>query len=136
MRTILITLLTTVLMATNAYADPPTLGMLQGSEVRMSVDFGGLNRSEVLHLHPDGTFSGNYERRRPVTRGSWESWTGSMNGRWSYAGDELCFEGRGLEYRGRSCYRLTKSNYSPRQWYGAHSGTGDIWSVFVYPRGS
>ena len=139
LRTISIAALTTTMVAglsvTGAQATPPSRAMLQGSEVRMSVDYGGLRRDEVLRLNPDGTFSGVFERRRPVTRGSAEKWSGSMSGRWTIAGGELCLDGRGLEYRGRSCYRLTKSPHSAHQWSGAHTGTGDVWQVFVHPRG-
>lgn len=136
MRTILLAAAAAILAAGTAQAAPPSRDMLAGAEIRRNAEFGGIRRYEVLQLAPDGSFTGVYEKTRPVTRGSAEHWSGTMRGRWSLEGGELCFEGSGLEYRGRSCYRLTQGGYGPNQWVGIQLGSGDVWYFFVYPPGS
>jgi hypothetical protein len=136
MRTILFAAAAATVFATTAHAAAPPHAMLAGSELRRNVEFGGIQRHEVMHLAPDGTFTGNYETLRPVTRGSAERRSGAIRGRWSLEGGVICFQGVGLEYRGRNCYRLTKGGFSKRQWSGANTRTGDVWQFFVYPRGS
>jgi len=136
MRTILLAFTASLLAATAAHAAPPPREMLAGGEIRRNAEFGGIKRYEVLQLAPDGTFTGVYEKTRPVTRGSAERWSGSMSGRWSLEGGALCFEGVGLEYPGRSCYQLTQGGYSKNQWSGVQSSSGDVWQFFVYPPGS
>jgi len=119
-----------------AQAAPPPRDLIAGSELRRNVEFGGIRRYEVLQLAPDGTFTGVYEKTRQVTRGSTEYWSGAMRGRWSLEGGALCFEGSGLEFRGRTCYSLTKGGYSANQWAGIPVRGGDVWQFFFYPRGS
>jgi len=136
MRMILLAAAAAVVLATTAHAASPPRAIFDGAELHRNLDTGDLRRFEVLRLSPDGTFTGNYESRRPVIRGSAERRAGPMRGRWSLHGGEICFEGVGLEYRGRNCYRLTKGGYSKRQWSGINTGTGDVWQFFVYPRGS
>ena len=89
----------------------------------------------MLQLAPDGTLTGVYERTRPTIRGSAEYQSGTIQGRWSLTGGELCFEGAGLEYAGRSCFKLSKGGYSKNEWAGTESGSGDVWQFFVYPAG-
>ena len=113
-----------------------TRAMLAGSELRRNIDFGGLDRYEVMSLNPDGTFFGNFTTRRSVRHGEYEERRGEVRGRWGLEGKTLCFEGTGLEYRGRSCFALSKSGYSVREYAGVHTRTGDIWQFFIYPRGS
>jgi hypothetical protein len=138
MRTILLVIFATTLAAAvtaiAAQAAPPPRALLEGSEIRRNAEFGGIQRYEVLELAPDGTFTGNYQKSRPVARGSAETWAGSMRGRWTFDGVELCFEGVGLEYEGRSCYRLTKGGYARNEWSGIQSRTGDVWQFFITPR--
>ena len=111
----------------------PTRSLLSGSEIRRDATIGFWRRYEVLRLEPNGTFTGNYESTRPVTQGNHERLVGEISGRWSLEGGKLCFEGSGLEYRGRSCYAITLSGYSDKQYSGTHSRTGDIWRFFIYP---
>jgi hypothetical protein len=134
MRTILLAAIATFLAATAAHAAPPPRALIENSEIRRNASFGGIERYEVLQLSPNGTFTGVFEKTRPVARGSAETWSGSMRGRWSFDGDVLCFEGIGLEYTGRSCYRLTKGGYGKTEWSGIHSRTGDVWQFFISPR--
>lgn len=134
MRTILLAAIATILTAVAGHAAPPPRALVEDSEIRRNAVFGGIERYEVLQLAPDGTFTGVYQKSRPVTRGSAETWSGSMRGRWSFDSDELCFEGIGLEYTGRSCYRLTKSGYGKNEWSGIQSRTGDVWQFFISPR--
>ncbi|MEJ2122327.1 MAG: hypothetical protein P8Z76_16825 [Alphaproteobacteria bacterium] len=134
MRTTLLAVIATILSATAAHAAPPPRALIANSEIRRNVEFGGIQRYEVLQLSPDGTFTGVYEKTRPVTRGSAETWSGSMRGRWSFEGGALCFEGIGLEYAGRSCYQLTKGGYGKTEWSGADARTGDVWQFFIAPR--
>jgi hypothetical protein len=136
MRTILLAAAAAILTAITAHAEPPPRGMLAGSEIRRNTEFGGIRRYEVLQLAPDGTFTGVYEWSRPVTRGGAEYRSGPMRGNWSLDGDALCFEGSGLEYPGRNCSRLSKGGYAENQWSGIEVVSGDVWQVFVYPRGS
>jgi hypothetical protein len=133
MRTILLAAIATILTATATHAAPPPRAMLEGSEIRRNATFGGIQRYEVLQLAPDGTFTGVYQKSRPVARGSAETWSGAVRGRWSFDGDELCFEGSGLEYAGRNCYRLTKGGYARNEWSGIHGRSGDVWQFFIYP---
>jgi hypothetical protein len=134
MRTILLAATATVLAAVAAHAAPPPRALIENSEIRRNVEFGSIQRYEVLQLAPDGTFTGVYQMSRPVARGSAETWSGPIRGRWSFDGGELCFEGTGLEYTGRSCYRLTKGGYGKTEWSGIHSRTGDVWQFFISPR--
>ncbi|HUT51726.1 MAG TPA: hypothetical protein VM325_20545 [Alphaproteobacteria bacterium] len=136
MKKILFAVAITSLAVTTANAAAPPSDLLAGSEIRRNVEFGGIQRYEVLRLAPDGSFTGVYETTRPVARGSEERRTGAVRGRWSLEGGALCFEGSGLEYAGRNCYRLSHGGYSKRQWSGVNVRTGDIWQFFIYPRGS
>ncbi|MDH3234630.1 MAG: hypothetical protein OEQ29_14015 [Alphaproteobacteria bacterium] len=136
MKTIVLAVAAAGLAATTAFAAVPPRDALVGSEIRRNVEFGGIQRYEVLRLAPDGSFTGVYETTRPVTRGSAERHAGGVRGRWSLKGDALCFEGKGLEYAGVNCYRLSKGGYSKRQWSGVNERTGDVWQFFIYPRGS
>jgi len=136
MRKILFAAATACLTVSAAQAAAPPRVVLEGSEVRRNVEFGGIRRYEVLRLAPDGSFTGVYETTRPVARGSAERRAGAVRGRWSIEDGALCFEGSGLEYTGRNCYRLSRGGYSKRQWSGVNERTGDIWQFFIYPRGS
>ena len=84
-------------------------------------------RYEVLRLDPNGTFAGNGENTRPVTRGKHERRVGDLRGRWGFEAGKLCFEGSGLEYIGRSCYAITRNKYSDKEYSGTHDRTGDVW---------
>lgn len=134
MRTILLAATATFLTAITAHAAPPPRALIENSEIRRNAVFGGIQRYEVLQLAPDGTFTGDYQMARPVMRGSAETWSGAMRGRWSFENGELCFEGNGLEYAGRSCYALTKGGYGKNEWSGIHARTGDVWRFFISPR--
>jgi len=133
MRTILLAVSAAILAAGPANAEPPSQSMLAGGEIRRNVEFSGIRRYEVLKLAPDGTFTGVFEKSRHIDRLSVVTRSGSMRGRWSLEGGELCFEGGGLEYQGRSCYRLTKGGYSKNEWSGIQTSRGDVWQFFVYP---
>jgi len=134
MRTILLAAIATTLASITAHAAPPPRALIENSEIRRNAEFGGIQRYEVLQLAPDGTFTGVYQTSRPVARGSAETRSGSMRGSWSFEGGELCFDGTGLEYAGRSCYQLTKGGYGKNEWSGAHARTGDVWQFFISPR--
>ncbi len=135
MRPVLLTLVAAgAVLSAAAQAAAPSRAMLAGSEVRRDYTNGAWHRYEVLQLKADGTFSGNYENSRPVTRGSFYRLSGAISGRWSLDGDVLCFEDSGLEYHGRNCYKLTKGGYSAQEYVGTHAGNGDVWRFFVYPR--
>ena len=120
---------------TTAIAATP-LAPLAGSEIRRDVSYAPWHRYEVLRLNADGTFSGNYEARRPTIRGKGEVRSGLMSGRWSVENGQLCLVGAGLLDAGRNCYRLTKGGFSKRQWSATNTRTGDVWQFFVYPRGN
>lgn len=117
-----------------AQAIQPTRSLLSGSEIRRNAVIGFWQRYEVLRLEPNGTLSGNYESTRPVNQGNQERRVGGITGRWSFEGGKLCFAGSGLEYRGRSCYALTKGGYSDKEYSATHERTGDIWRFFIYPQ--
>ena len=119
-----------------AQAAAPPRDILAGGQVRRNVSLAPWTRYEVINLNPDGTFSGNFQSQRPTVRGKPETRSGPVSGRWSVAGDQLCFEGTGLLYEGKNCYRMTKSGRSTREYSGTHMRTGDVWQFFVYPRGS
>jgi len=135
MRLVLLTLVAAIAaLSAGAQAAAPSRAMLAGSELRRDYVNGSWHRYEVLHLKADGTFSGNYENATPVTQGNFYRLTGAVGGRWTLEGDVLCLTGTGLEYPGRNCYQLTKGGYSAREYAGTHTGNGDVWRFFVYPR--
>jgi hypothetical protein len=136
MRTFLFAAAAALITATaHGVAAAPARDAIAGGEIRRNAEFGGIERYEVLRLAADGTFTGYYEKMRPVTRGSAETWSGAMRGRWSLEGSVICFEGVGLEYRGRSCYTLTKAGVGANQWAGTHAQSGDVWQFFFSPPG-
>ena len=133
MRLLILILAVTGVMTAAAEASEPTRAMLSGSEVRRNATIGFFQRYEVLRLNSDGTFSGNYESKRPIRMGEYERHVGNMKGRWSFGAGKLCLEGSGLEYRGRSCYAITRHGYSDKEYSGTHNRTGDVWRFFIYP---
>lgn len=133
MRTMILTVAALLFTASAGIAAAPPREAIAGGELRRNAEFGGIERYEVLRLAADGTFTGVFEMSRPVARGSAETWSGPMRGRWTLEGSIICFEGSGLEYRGRSCYALTKSGGGPNQWSGVHARTGDVWQFFFSP---
>jgi len=108
--------------------------LLSGSEIRRNATIGFWQRYEVLQLDPNGTFTGNYESTRPVTQGLQDRRVGAIRGKWSFRAGKLCLEGSGLEYKGRSCYALTRNGYSGNEYSATHERTGDVWRFFIYPR--
>ncbi len=133
MRVLILSLVVAGAMAAGAEAAAPTRSLLSGSEIRRDASIGFFRRYEVLRLDPNGTLSGNYESTRPVTRGKKERLIGDIRGRWSFEAGKLCFDGRGLEYKGRSCYAITRHGYSDKEYSGTHDRTGDVWRFFIYP---
>ena len=134
MQTSLVAAAGTALMLSAAPAAAQLEAMGGGGEIRRNADFGGESRYEVLKLSSNGTFSGNYESRRPGIRGVDVVRMGNVSGRWSLQGNTLCFEGTGLVNPGRNCYALTKGGFSARQYAGSHTQTGQVWQFFLYPQ--
>jgi hypothetical protein len=133
MRVFILALAVAGAMTAGAEAAEPTRSLLSGSEIRRNASIGFFQRYEVLRLDPNGTLSGNYESKRPVRMGDYERQVGDIRGRWSFEAGKLCFEGSGLEYKGRSCYAITRHGYSDKEYSGTHARTGDVWRFFIYP---
>ena len=108
--------------------------LVRKSEIQRNASITPLRRFELLRLEPDGTFTGSWERWTPSAEGRGALQSGALRGRWNVAGNTLCFEGQGLEYRGRSCYRITKSGPGRTEYAGTHTRTGDLWQMFISPR--
>jgi len=104
------------------------------SEIQRNASLNPLVRFELLRLEPDGTFTGSWERWTPSNSGRGSLQSGALNGQWNVKGNTLCFEGTGLEYRGRSCYRVAKNGPGRTEYAGTHLRTGDIWQMFITPR--
>lgn len=107
--------------------------LLPGSEVRRSIRFGGELRDDVMKLNPDGTVSGNYQiTRDSVGYGGTEHRQGRIFGTWTLVNGTLCIQGTGLPYKRTSCYAITKTYGSKREFAATNVRTGDVWKMFIY----
>ena len=86
-------------------------------------------------MNADGTFSGIFEKSRPVSRGRSYKYSGKIRGTWTVTDGRLCLQGSGLEHHGPNCYTISKGKYSANEYSGRDTKTGDHWAIFVY-RGS
>lgn len=122
-------------LAGPALADNDLTTLLSGSEVRRSSGGGGDSRYDVWRLDPDGTLSGNYlTEYRARSKGGWAA-EGQVMGRWSVENEALCIEGRGLEFTGKKCYRITlmEAAGARNRYAAANVADGDSWELYVYP---
>ncbi len=107
--------------------------LLPGSEVRRSIRFGSELRDDVLKLNPDGTVTGNWQVTRGVSGyGGTEHRQGRINGYWTLVNGTLCIQGTGLPYKHGSCFSITKTHGSKREFAATNVRTGDVWKMFIY----
>jgi len=107
--------------------------LLPGSEVRRSIRFGGELRDDVMKLKPDGTVTGNWQiTRGTIGYGGPEFRQGRILGTWTLINGALCIQGTGLPYKQGSCYAITKTPGSKREFAATNVRTGDIWQMFIY----
>lgn len=106
--------------------------LLPGSEVRRSIRFGGELRDDVIKLNPDGTVTGNWQVTRGVSRSGTEHRQGRIHGTWNLVNGTLCIQGTGLPYTHGSCYSITKTHGSKREFAATNVRTGDVWKMFIY----
>ncbi|MHA1538074.1 MAG: hypothetical protein ACTSUD_11010 [Alphaproteobacteria bacterium] len=107
--------------------------LLPGSEVRRSIRFGGELRDDVLKLNPDGTVTGNWQVTRGISRhGGTHLSQGRIHGTWTLVKGTLCIQGTGLPYKYASCYAVSKTFGSKREYAATNVRTGDVWKMFIY----
>lgn len=116
-----------------AAAPIPLDQLLPASEVRRSIRFGGEMREDVLKLNPDGSVTGNWQITREVSlAGGTEHRQGRIRGTWNLVNGTFCIQGTGLPYRRVSCFAITKTHGSKREFAAINVRTGDVWAMFIY----
>jgi len=115
-----------------AFKPVPLDVLLPGSEVRRSTSHGDEMRDEVLHLHADGTLTGNYEITRSGVKRGVEFRQGRIYGVWTVRQGKLCIAGEGLSEGPKTCYRITKGPHGLREFAATNVRTGEIWKMFIH----
>ncbi len=133
MRNLLAAAVVLVLFAGPAGAVGDLSAIFSGVVVYRSSGIAGAERGDVLKFEPDGTFSGR-SSLEIVTYGMHVFYQeGRVVGRWSVENDTLCLEGKGLEFDGKRCYRITQGQdpYGRERYFATDLAGGDGWEMLV-----
>ena len=123
-----------VLFAGSAGAIGDLNAIFSGAIVHRTSGIAGAYRTDVWKFEPGGMFSGRSSLEISAQGMHVYYQEGRVAGRWSVENDTLCLEGRGLEFDGKRCYRITQGQdpYGRERYFATDVAGGDGWEMLLH----